>query len=423
MTAPSSERRNLRTGKRSDFRALLTNERGSVLAVMALALIVLLASAGLALDLGRGYVGHLRISRAVDAGALAGARVLRSGQEVAREQAEAVGRANGVANEMADITTTLAFGTNDRGEDTVVFSALRVLPTTFMRVVGINEIPLSAVAEAAVPPLDIVLVLDTSGSLNTAGAWEDLQDAARAFVELFSDQIDQVGLVSFQVVAANLFTLRHNFKIQVAQAIGSMSSDGDTNIQEGLRLARQQLNGPSARASAAKVVVFFTDGRPTAVRGTFGGQDRVMAVFTTPGTPPSIRGFFNNPGQIPPFQVVYPSGHGQANWPGGCPNVPNCFGMNQAQVRALAVQAGLDAAQTIRQDGVLVYAIGLGNHDMWPPGDLRTPDEDYLRLIANEGGSASASEPQGRMFFAPTGAQLVEVFEEVARDLVVRLAR
>lgn len=402
----------------------LQGEAGAVLAIVVLALLVLLGSAGLAVDLGRGYVVQLRLSRAVDAGALAGARALRGGQEVARSQAESMARANGIAHGAGGVTTDIHFGTNDRGENTVRFSAHRVLPTTFMRALGIFELPVRAEAEAAVPPLDIVLVLDTSGSLGPGqgDVFPELQAAATTFVSLFSDQVDQMGMVTFQLTATTAFPLRHNFRIQTIQAIHGMAPAGDTNIQEGLQRALEQLNGPYARPSAAKVVVFFTDGRATAVRGTFGGQDRILAVYTTPGSPPRIRGFFNHPQSIPPFQVMFPSGHGQANWPGGCPDVPTCFGLNQGNVRDLATQQGLAVAQQIRQQGFLIYSIGLGNHQIYPPGDIRGPDEEYLRQIANEGGVMSPSEPQGRMFFAPTGAELEAVFAEVARDLIVRLA-
>ena len=50
------------------------------------------------------------------------------------------------------------------------------------------------------------------------------------------------------------------------------------------------------------------------------------------------------------------------------------------------------------------------------------PDLDYLRMIANEGGIADSSQPQGQMFFAPSAAELQLVFDQVANALLVRLA-
>lgn len=396
--------------------APVSNERGAVLAVVALSLVAVLASAGLAIDAGRGYIERVRISRAVDGGALAAARVLRSGQAAAREEAESVARANGVVHGVDGTVLEIEFGTNDRGENTVLVSASRPLPTTFMRVLDFQELTVAAEAEAAVPPLDILLVLDTSGSLAAAGAWDELQDAAIAFVEYFSDEIDQMGVVSFQVSAHDVFELRHTFRLDVSNAIESMVSDGDTNIQQGLGHARAQMQLPAARPSAAKAVVFFTDGRPTAVRGAFGGQDRIMAVYTTVNN--RVRAYFDDPDDIPPGFALYPGD----NWPGGCVVVTSCFGLGEQDVRQLAADEGLVEADLLRQDGILVYSIGLGNLS-YGPGDLRTPDLDYLLRIANEGGIESNSQPQGRMFFAPSSSELRSVFEEVAQDLVVRLAR
>src|SRR5687768_11854088 len=170
MTARSSE----------SFEAALSmarDRRGSVLLVVVVVLVVMLASVGLAVDLGRGYVEKVRIGRAVDAGALAAARMLRQGQLTAEAEAEAVARANGIADGVGDIDTDLTFGTNPAGESTVLFAANRTIPTTFMRVVGLREMEISASGLAAIPPLDVVFVLDTSGSLSQAGAFDELQDA------------------------------------------------------------------------------------------------------------------------------------------------------------------------------------------------------------------------------------------------------
>ncbi len=412
-----------RRGRRTTSRR---ERRGAALALIVLTLLVLLGSAGLAIDLGRGYVTQVQLSRAVDAGALAAARVLRNGEAVAREEAEAVARANGVAIGIADIATQVAFGTNDRGENTVTFTATRTLPTVFMRVLGIDMMNLRAEAEAAVPPLDIVIVLDTSGSLEQAGAWGALQQAARTFIGLFSDEIDQIGLATFQINGFHTFWLRPDFTAVANAAIDNMLSGGDTNIQEGLNRAREQITSGAARPSAAKVVVFFTDGRPTAVRGNWGpgGVDRIVAIFGQQ-TLTMQRGFFNNPDAIPPHQVVYPTGGGNppANWPGGCRNQQSACpatGLTHHQINALAQLRGLQAADALRQEDILVYVIGLGDPTA---ASWLVPDPHYLRQIANEGGISNPSQPQGQMYFAPSGAELVAVFEQVAQDLIVRLAR
>ena len=62
------------------MRAILTNERGSVLAMVALATVVICGMAGLAIDGARGYATRAELSRAVHAAALSGAAVMRQGE-------------------------------------------------------------------------------------------------------------------------------------------------------------------------------------------------------------------------------------------------------------------------------------------------------------------------------------------------------
>ena len=68
---------------------LVRDTRGSVLMLVAAGMVFMLGMTGLAVDSGRGYLTRLRLVRAVDAAALTGARTLRSGETVAREQATA----------------------------------------------------------------------------------------------------------------------------------------------------------------------------------------------------------------------------------------------------------------------------------------------------------------------------------------------
>lgn len=403
-----------RTGRLRRFgRRLLADEGGGILAFVAVSLIMMLASTGLAVDLGRGYVERLRLGRAVDAGALAGARTLRLGQPSAQSEAQAVAAANGIVGG-GDVSTSVEFGVNDRGENTVTMTASRTIPTTFMRVLGHQDMSLAASATAAVPPVDMVLTLDQSGSLAGAGAWGDLQQAARDFVTYFDDSIDQIGLVSFQVTAADRVVIDHGFTGPVTSAINSMSSAGDTNMGEGLRLALQQMQSPNVRSASGKVVVFFTDGRPTAFRGALGPagnpQDRVIAANTIANG--ALRGYFDNPDQIPLDVLAQPD---------GCDQAPSCFGTwDESTVRTQAQLMGLTTASQIRDLGIIVYVIALGNPGQSDP--LLTPDLAYLRRVANEDGIESASQPQGRMFFAPSASELGRVFDLVAQDLVVRLS-
>ena len=69
----------------------------------------------------------------------------------------------------------------------------------------------------------------------------------------------------------------------------------------------------------------------------------------------------------------------------------------------------------------MLYTIGLGNPSATDP--IETPDVGYLELLANVGGIVDADQPRGRSYFAPSAAQLEDVFGRVALDLMVRLAK
>lgn len=387
---------------------LIRNRRGAIIAMVAISLVAILGIGGLALDGARAYVTRAQLSRAVDAAALAGAASLRLGRATARQRIESLAVANGVDPTQLNIN----FGVNEHGENTVLVSANRIMPTTFMRVLGQTQVDVGSVAEATVPPLDIVLVLDQSGSLKSMGAWDDLQKAARGFVDHFDDNIDQMGLVSFQLRATDRFMLSQPFVGQVKAEINGITSDGDTNTGEGLRLALNQMQTGPVRERSVRVVVFFTDGRPTAFRGDINSQDRMMAVFTT-SAGGKMRGYFDDPDGLPSDGIISPDGcRGQ---------ISPCFGWTEPTIRDEAKDLGIQWAEATRSDGVFLFTIGLGNPNAADP--LLVPDSDYLRYLANEDGVANASQPQGSYYFAPTEAELDNVFNAVAQDILVRLTQ
>lgn len=406
----SSRRARLVARVAARCRRRISDERGAILVFVAVSLIGIIGFSGLAIDLGRGYVTKIRLSRAVDAAALEAASSVRLGQTKAEQAGRAVAALNGIVDGVNGISLSLSFDTNLFGETTVTARASQSLGTTFGKILGQDRLDLSTEAVAAVPPVDMILVLDQSGSLDAQGAWDDLQVAADQFVRHFDDSLDQLGLAHFQIRAEDAFDIDGLFTTSITNAIQSMSSVGDTNTGEGLRLALKQMQSKVVRQRSAKVVVFFTDGRPTAFRDKINGRDRVIAVPTT--VKGKIRGIFDNPDGLP---MSYPA------TPDGCDWVDKCFGWTEATVRAEARQKGLHWADKIRSQGIVLYTIGLGNPSASDP--METPDIGYLEQLANVGGIVDADQPHGRSYLAPSAAQLQDAFSQVARDLMVRLAK
>jgi len=385
-------------------------ERGAILVMVMVGMFALLGFAGLALDSGRGYMHRLRMTRAVDAAALTGARTLRAGSAVAIDQARSAASVNGLVAGVAGASLDMSIGQNEQGEAVFAVDGSQPVSTTLMRLFGINQITVAASAIAAVPPVDLVLVLDHSGSLSSAGAWDDLQSAAKGFVRQFDDTIDQLGLVSFQIRGTERWELSGGFTAGIIDEINQMRSSGDTNAGEGLRLAHAQLAGPAARERSAKVIVFFTDGRPTAFRGNINSRDRMMAVYTTSSSG-RMRGYFNNPESLPTDDVATAD---------GCRNVTQCWTWTEPAIREKGRQTGIEWADRIRSDDYFLYSIGLGNPSASDP--ILVPDMDYLRMLANEDGATNSSQPEGRAYFAPSASDLEEVFNQLAQDLMVRLS-
>lgn len=126
------------------------------------------------------------------------------------------------------------------------------------------------IAVIAVPreQTTIMLVLDTSGSMQADDLRPTRMSAARAaahaFIEALPENI-QVGLVSFNT-SARVNTPPTNDRLTVARAIDGLRADGGTAIGDGLSLALDQLalrpTGSDGQR-APGLVVLLSDGQST----------------------------------------------------------------------------------------------------------------------------------------------------------------
>ena len=127
------------------------NERGGVLAFVAVGLVALLVAAGLAIDAGQGYILKAHLSRAVDAAALSAAKSLRGGEDAARSRAMAIIRANGIDPGTDGGNISISFGTNEFGEKTVAVTADQAIPTLLVRLIGRDTMAARSAAVAGLP--------------------------------------------------------------------------------------------------------------------------------------------------------------------------------------------------------------------------------------------------------------------------------
>ena len=267
-------------------RSLLSRQRGQVLIIVGLSLVVLIGAVGLAVDSGRAYGVKARLNAAVDAAAIAAARALSEGADdnARRQNAIAVGERffrmnypDGFLGSTPSAPTITAVH-EASGYWRVNASATANMPTTFMRVLaGDTVVAPSAAGEAIRRDLDVVLVMDTSGSLSASDLSTLKQAATNSFIRRFSEgnNGDRVGLVSFSSgavvdVPINKTAARGFNRTTVNNAINGLPRGGATASAEGLRKALGELEAvPVNVRSSLRVILFFSDGAPNIVSADF----------------------------------------------------------------------------------------------------------------------------------------------------------
>lgn len=160
-------------------------ERGSVIVTVAIIIAVLIAFLALVVDVGMGYIERRVVQAVADAAALAGVQVLADGGSNAEIlaaidayiyvenplQAYESGRTR-TAQWLVDNTTPAGAIPNNTGFDRpngvtgVLVTVTGEVPTYFARIWNITEVHAVAAGGGGYSPLDVILVLDRSGSMN-----------------------------------------------------------------------------------------------------------------------------------------------------------------------------------------------------------------------------------------------------------------
>lgn len=156
---------------------------GNVAFMTALMMLPLSLLAALGIDFGRAYVAQAQLSQAVDAGALAGARVL--GSRDPTEDVQMYLDANLLPAAM-DVTSIVITPSDDF--NTLTVSARAELRTTFMRLAGSEwetlPVGASATARRTTQGMELALVLDTTGSMFSGGRIGALRVAAADLITI-----------------------------------------------------------------------------------------------------------------------------------------------------------------------------------------------------------------------------------------------
>ena len=168
------------------IRRLLKSESGSNLVYTAVIIVPLIGAVGVGTDAGRGFMVKAKLSQALDAAALAGAKVVHD-EALLNQDVDQFFKSN-FPNGYMDATVTGPTIQVGEEQDTVTLSASASVPTTFMRIFGINSITVSAETEVTrnTQYLDLVMSIDMSGSMGSSapGGGTRIEAARNAAIEL-----------------------------------------------------------------------------------------------------------------------------------------------------------------------------------------------------------------------------------------------
>jgi Flp pilus assembly protein TadG len=299
------------------IRTVQAREEGIAIYLFAALLFILLVFSGLAIDLGRGYIVKIHLSKAVDGTALVAARYIGQGQSAAQTEASKIFYANFPngylgTNNSATPNFTFAYNATD-GSNVITVNSTAVIPTTFMKVAGFTQLTVNSSGQATTRLTDMSFVIDRSGSIG--GAYPSVQQAAINFISSFDPNNDRIALIFFShnTIIADPIGLNGSPSVRgfnkntLINHINGSTSNGNTSSAEAMLQAWDQLRlVPTNLQSGLRIIVFFTDGAPNTFNGRF---DLYNGPYNPGGAwppPPTQRDAVNSPAHGGHFTGDFP---------------------------------------------------------------------------------------------------------------------
>ena len=150
------------------LRRLTNRYEGNVAMIFALAAIPVIIAAGMAIDTGRAYLVKVRLAAALDAAALAVGSETNQTATALSNDLQHYFTANYPSTALAGATATVTAvpSTASLSASVVSYQAQATVPMTFMKLVGVNSITVTAAAQTKkTSGLEIAIVLDNTGSM------------------------------------------------------------------------------------------------------------------------------------------------------------------------------------------------------------------------------------------------------------------
>jgi len=158
-------------------------ERGGILPLFAFLAVVLIGFLGVSIDAGRAYLLKARLSNALDSVALVGGQTLFEADR--NDQMQKYFEANFPADMMGAVVE-VNYPTGIVSGDNIEVTATAVLPTTFLKVLKIDNVTVKAraVVSRGINGMEVVLVLDNTGSMRPGAKMESMKQAAHDLVDV-----------------------------------------------------------------------------------------------------------------------------------------------------------------------------------------------------------------------------------------------
>ncbi len=426
------------------MKSITHNQRGAVLIIFGLLLIVLIGFLALGMEVGRWYLVRAELSKGVDAAAMAGAKNISNPYVTVDTIVQEIGKENfpaGYAETPGAGAGSILFTTKTIDSKNVKVTGNVNAQAILARLFGLNQIPAQSEGVGQKNEVEIMMVLDRSGSMDGTPL-RDLKTAATSFLDYFKEtqDKDKMGLISFATGVTVDQPLTTNFVSAMETKIKAMNATGATNAEhaidqaDGIQGFTDQTGIPGDKRKQ-QYLIFFTDGHPTAFTGKFreNGIDYNAVVMGTGQHCDTVwpsMGYTNSESTYPTSVLSpTPTGDGEKTSGGirtNCRNssgrylntrwyvfsdakyaLPNPLQCDKPKsilapyICSTAKQMAIDHAQELKDKYIKIYTIGLGD-----------VDTSVLGQIA----SGSTYE-----YYAPTSAELEAIFKKIAKEIKLRL--
>ncbi|MEL6921707.1 MAG: TadE/TadG family type IV pilus assembly protein, partial [Pseudomonadota bacterium] len=183
-----------KAGLKSSVAGFARKEDGSMTIFAVFMFLMMLLVGGIGVDLMRNEMDRTRLQATVDRAVLAAADLDQplDPDAVVRDYFDKAGMSQYLSS------VTVEQGLNFR---TVTANASTATPTQFMRIMGVEELPVPARGQAQerVSDVEISMVLDISGSMGWDSKMANLQTAAKTFVDTVINEANE-DLISISLV-------------------------------------------------------------------------------------------------------------------------------------------------------------------------------------------------------------------------------